>query len=484
MAIPKIRARKLEISTRGLIQLGTAAALVIVSLVFGWLAFSKWRFKVNVVSGFASYATNELAAARRDLGSALWWKSDHAGARLLLAKMLLEEDKLDAAELHYQKLLEQNFDQPPVHVGMGQVHLRRADGAARPADSGEHVKRAEEAFARANPAETPEAAIGLGHCKLLLAERVGNPGDPKRFEPALQAFKKIQADLQNRAEYRLRCSPEGCLDFYMGLAKSLSSGEDAQPDAAAAAFRAAGQYRADWVLPRANSLAVETQKLLRSKHSGEDLKSLKPLATELRKSTRSLWDASGSRYPELKDPWMSYTMALARAHLDAGLEKEYDDLMRELTSGSAFRDRPEPAVFDARQWTDLALQDDPTGTLQERRVTRAGQAYGNVITTSPGADESLKATRAVGLNNQAWTEAWLGSYTGTEARLRKARENLVQAASLYPDDYVYNRNLLVVLKRLKVAEKDFQPFLDRARAAAKGPWAEDFSKLQAYLDSK
>ena len=65
-----------------------------------------------------------------------------------------------------------------------------------------------------------------------------------------------------------------------------------------------------------------------------------------------------------------------------------------------------------------------------------------------------------------------------------AEDKLREALKLFPDDYVYNRNLVVVLKRLKVATATLQPALDKAKAAATGAFIDDFEKVQKVLDEK
>src|SRR5689334_21669158 len=106
MGIEKIEGTpKVEWTPLVLIHLGVATLLVLLSGLFGWLAFANWRFKVNLVEGYQEYDRGRPpVAVKQPLEAALSWRPAHNGARELLAKVLCDEGALDAARKHYKML--------------------------------------------------------------------------------------------------------------------------------------------------------------------------------------------------------------------------------------------------------------------------------------------------------------------------------------------------------------------------------------------
>src|SRR5262245_28407449 len=133
MAIEKIEgAPKVEWTTSTLIQLGVSGALVLLSFLFGWLAFSNWRFKSNLVEGYQEYDRGRADAAIKPLETSLSWRKDHTGARELLAKILCDKGKLDEARKHYGILVQQGYGVPQVHVGLGVITLKEVEALDKP----------------------------------------------------------------------------------------------------------------------------------------------------------------------------------------------------------------------------------------------------------------------------------------------------------------------------------------------------------------
>src|SRR5579864_6012983 len=112
-------APKMEWTPVVIIQLAAAGVLVLLSFLFGWLAFANWRFKTNLVEGYQEYDRGRPSSAKAPLEAALSWRPDETGARELLAKLLCDDDKLSEAELQYQRLKQQGYNVPQVNVGLG-----------------------------------------------------------------------------------------------------------------------------------------------------------------------------------------------------------------------------------------------------------------------------------------------------------------------------------------------------------------------------
>src|SRR5438105_3776094 len=102
MAIEKIEGTpKVEWTAPTLISLGVSLALVILSALLGWFAFSNWRFKASLVDGYQEYDRGHPAAAKELLETALSWRPTHTGARELYAKILCDEGRQSEARQQY-----------------------------------------------------------------------------------------------------------------------------------------------------------------------------------------------------------------------------------------------------------------------------------------------------------------------------------------------------------------------------------------------
>lgn len=478
MAIEKIRKMKLEISPAAALQLAVSAGVILLSLVLGYLALVRWRLKVNLLSGYESYAAGDLENARKRMEAALSWKPDHTGARELLAKIQCDINLLNEAEANYQQLIGQGYAPPQVRVGLGVVYLKRAD-KADPKDAAPLLKRAYECFEGAGG--IPESAIGLGHCDLLQAERLGDPSDPRRYEAAIRRFRKIREEMNARKEYRAQCTPWGLVDYYAGLGKALAASPAAEDQQAALeAFRCWVQLAGRAAIPRANRLAMETRNLEGRTYSLQEITSLKPQMMALRRESE-LWKTYRDAYAELKEPWLQFTLALAKAFLEAGVDAEYENLVRELLTGGGFDNRLDVYRFEAAMRSREVIRGEGAKNL-ETLVSKASAAYRSLLGQSLIRDESSRPIRALAHNGWGWMEAWLGSYNSNEAKLREAQTQFTEAVKLYPDDYVFNRNLCVVLRRLRRPDREIQPYLEKARAAPKEEGlAEDFARFERYI---
>jgi hypothetical protein len=471
MAIDKIEGgKKFEFSAPILIQLGAALILTLAALLVGWFSFANWRFKSSLIAGYQAHDSGNLGAARTELKAALDWKPDHVPARELLAKIHADGGDVDAAQREYQEVRKRGGGSPCVGVGLGVCLLRKADRAAAEKEIRELVAKARVEFQGA--ASAIEGQIGLGHCELLLASKLN---DRKSLDAAKAIFTKVKTSLDAS---KAPISREGLVDYYAGFGKALGSSSTSYDRDAAAAWVACSQLLPRWHLPKANVLALETRRLAGSA-DGSELMKAEADAVALRKSTEALRNNKDVG-PSMRGPWLAYATAMAAAYGRAGQAQKMDLLLGE------FRDLPgydafEPQLAAARLRGDLAAFEHPNPADQEKQVMPALQAYVTLVNKlGTPTDEAGKALKATVLNNQAWMKAWQAGWRNQAPTT--SQPDLDQALKLASEDYVINRNMAVVLKRLKRPADQIKPFLEKAQAAAKGAEAEDFDKVKQYVE--
>jgi hypothetical protein len=209
---------------------------------------------------------------------------------------------------------------------------------------------------------------------------------------------------------------------------------------------------------------------------------IKPEAMALRREM-DLWRTQKDVFRDVKEPWLHYTLALARAFMVAGSDPDYETLVRELMSGSGFENRLDVYLFDVSTRTAQVLKDEAAPSA-DQRVQKTALAYRALLNLNVLKDEAVREVRGIALNNLGWMEAWAGSFNASEQRLKEAQVHLAEAVKLLPDDYVFNRNLCVVLRRLRRPEKEIQPYLDKAKAAPKGALGEDFARFAQYMGDR
>jgi tetratricopeptide (TPR) repeat protein len=483
MAIEKTQgAPKVEWTRSSIASVGIAALLVVLSLLLGWFAFSNWRFKSNLLEGYQEYDRGHAANAKKSMEAALSWRPAHTGARQLLAKLLCDEGKLSDARAQYGRLLAQGYNAPQVHIGLGVLGLKEVESLDKPKAIETMVAEASGEFRKA--AGVPEAEIGQGHCELVLARKLN---DPSHVAKAQALFEKVQTAMEKSKEFRASVTRDGLVDYYTGLGKALASSDKGEGAAAAAAFRACFQYTPTWTLPMANILAVEARRIALSSDGNDALLKAQGDLNAVRTQGRNVINAErdSTLKAVLREQWLAYSLALAQAWGRAGNLTELQNVIRDTQSVSGFDQRLEPALLEAQIRTDLAAKEDPNVATQESYVTKATGVYNELIPRIP-TDDANKERRATALNNLAWTLAWRGGYQSSENLYTQAMGKLNEALKLYPEDYVLNRNMAVVLKRFRKAPSDPGPYVEKCRslASAKKEWADDFEKLQKVMGTK
>jgi tetratricopeptide (TPR) repeat protein len=482
MAIEKAAgAPKVEWTTPSLVSIGVALLLVLLSLLLGWFGFSNWRFKSNLLEGYQEYDRGHSANARKLMEAALSWRPKHTGARVLLAKLLCDEGKLSDSRTQYNKLLESGYSGPEVHIGLGVLALKEVEGADKPKVIEAMVAEASGEFRKA--AGVPEAEIGQGHCELVLARKLN---DPSHVAKAQTLFEKVQTAMEKDRGFRAGVTRDGLIDYYSGLGKALAS-SDKPDERASAAFRACFQYTPGWTLPMANVLAVETRRLSQSSDGNDALLKAQADINALRTQTRGIMNAERDLTMKavLREQWLMYSLAVAQAWGRAGNVNELQNVVRDTQSAGGFDGRLEPALLEAQIRGDLAAREDPSAATQDSYVTKASGLYNELLPRIPN-DEANKQRRATAWNNLGWVLAWRGGYQNSESFYTQAVQKLNEALKLFPEDYLLNRNMAVVLKRFRKAPSDPGPYVEKCKALASQnkEWADDFEKLQKYMGTK
>ena len=473
------KGRQFKLTPMSMIQLGAAVVCILVALVLVYVSFMRWRLKVNVVDGFRAYATNEISASKAALQNALKWDSNHTGSRELLAKILADNNDLKGAKRHYDTLLKQGYTRPQIYAALGVLWLKWADAASSQGKVEQYVKTAQSQFQKAG--EIPEAKIGLGHCELLLSQHEGGAG---RMAAAEAHFQAVRAKMEGAtASARKRITRDGLIDYYSGLGRVLASQRGYDP-VAASAFRACAQLTDRWMLPHANLLSYEARRLADMTLTLKSEEAKAALAIEKRMQT--MWRTS-RRGAELKRQWMVYALNLARAIGRSGNTEAYANLVNKVRSGTGFDKDVEPYLFDAAFKTEMVGKGHPDASLYDKFVLDAGKSYkflSRRLARETG--DATKQARACSFNNDAWVLAYRGAKLagGGFSKYTQALDLFRRALQLYPDDYVFNRNYVVIAKRLNRKPPEYAGPLEKARAAAKGAYAPDFAKLQALLGTE
>lgn len=473
--------RRVVLTAASLGQYAAAAVLTIAAAWVGYQAFAAWRFRAAIEEAYRQHDAGLWGTVRASAEEALRWRPEFSGARLLLAKMMCVSGDLEGARREYERLRSEGYASPAVSIGLGVVYLRLAERASENAAAVELAERARKEFMAAR-GSAPEAEIGLGHVEIFLGVRTG---DPARYASARGIFGAVRAALQGNPEAARRVTREGLVDYYAGFARALAASPQADAEAAAA-FRAAWQLsRPRWTRLLANLLALEARRFLEAgTWTAEQAKAAEPEVVALRQEMAAFFRANRQAQEEMKEAWLAYTLAAAAAFGRAGNADRLGQLIRDAQSGG-FGERREPYLMDAVVRTEIALREDPNAAVRDRYVLAAMTSYTQLLSKlGAPTDEAGREHRARALNNLGWLEAWRGTLQKSEPVILRGLGRMMEAVQLRPDDYAYNRNAAVLLKRVRRPREAWQPYLEKARAAAaQGSWAEDFAAVERYLEA-
>jgi tetratricopeptide (TPR) repeat protein len=463
MAIEKVEGKKYEMTPKVMIQLGVAGLLVILSLLFGYLAFSRWRFKSNLLDGFRAHDIRSPDALT-SLRNAHDWNPEHPGALQTLAKVEVESGRLAEAERSYQKM---GAGRASVRAGLGVLNLKKAMAASDPAEVKRLVGQAMQEFKAASG--IPESEIGLGHCELVLAHKLG---ETTRLSTAKAIFGKVKPDG--------RITREGMLDYHAGLGKAASGGTKYDP-ASRESYRICAQIEAGWPVPQKSLIAAEAIRFARWQDPPtQELTATKAETMKLLLDFSNKWKSNAAMWNEFKEQWMFFALAAAEAYARAGMEKEFSEFLAQL---SGFGDRIEPLQVEAAGRSAIALREDASLSVNERAklVGAAFAACDRLLPKLKPENDPKNEWRARTQNTMGVLEAWRAANQNQPIVYQRALDRFNEALKIAPNEYAYNRNAALALKRQKKPATAIQPFLDKAKAAGTGENAADFAELEKVL---
>jgi hypothetical protein len=401
------------------------------------------------------------------------------GVLELLAKIACDAggNELATAENYYKKIRASGAESAATKVGMGVIWLKRADKATAPKEVADLVGHAQAEFKGVT--DIPEGEIGLAHCDLLLAVK-GN--DPKKMVEARAKFEALRKSMSNHAT-AAKVSREGLVDYYAGLGRVLSGSDKFEElREAREAFQSCSFLVRSWEVARSNVELTEAKRWSVFKGSAAEIGAAEAETLQLRKSLGSYWkDARDNRRTEAhRIPWMAFSVSYAQALGRAGVPASASTIFQDLRSSSHYTELADPLLAEAHFRCEQAVKEGQKASDQDTAVRDAVGVFDPLLRRLPaptddaGKDRKARALNAFGV---------LRSYQGTSG-YKAAQENIGEALKIYPDDYIYNRNLLLVMKRAKAQPAQLAPVLEKTKSLATGAFAQDFEKVQKVLEEK
>jgi tetratricopeptide (TPR) repeat protein len=315
----------------------------------------------------------------------------------------------------------------------------------------------------------PESEIGLGHCELVLAHKLG---ETTRLSTAKAIFGKVKPDG--------RITREGMLDYHAGLGKAASGGTKYDP-ASRESYRICAQIEAGWPVPQKSLIAAEAIRFARWQDPPtQELTATKAETMKLLLDFSNKWKSNAAMWNEFKEQWMFFALAAAEAYARAGMEKEFSEFLAQL---SGFGDRIEPLQVEAAGRSAIALREDASLSVNER-VKLVGAAFAacdRLLPKLKPENDPKNEWRARTQNTMGVLEAWRAANQNQPIVYQRALDRFNEALKIAPNEYAYNRNAALALKRQKKPATAIQPFLDKAKAAGTGENAADFAELEKVL---
>jgi hypothetical protein len=482
MAIPKVKSKSVEWSTQSLVQLGVAGALVLLSLLMGYFAIARFQLKRNLVEGLRAMDSHDEGNAIPALQSAVGWKPSHGGARLALAKMLVDAGTFDEAATHYQQLLTNPdfVEKGLAQVGLGVIALKRAEKAKDDKEFAAQIKAAQEAYKAAGG--VPEAKIGLRLADLLVALRAKNGEAITKLQTA---FSGLHTDIRKSGG---SVTKDGLIDLYAaaGLCYAYNGGYSKE---ASQFFNSCYAIAPRWPLPLINKVYMEAARF----RTGTDMNAKTLQETKVKYDTdKNDWDmlATGPAYAGLREAWYQFQIAHAYRFGEAGeFDSGFSNYLHNLKSKTETKNRWETWKLGMGVTMRRALR---PGLSPDSRNTDIGRARIEIEAflndeNSKRTDPDTIALKAVALCNKAVCLEQQGAYDIYPPAYMDAAKALKEALDIekkslnLPDgSYETNRNLAVILKRLndKDAETYYNAAVKLGDSSEKA--REDVGRLKQY----
>jgi hypothetical protein len=463
MAIGRLDKRSAVVWTRpAAIQMGIAAALMLLALLLLWSAFKRYMVKSNYAEALLKYDSGRRPEAKAGIEGAVSWRSDFAEARELLAKVLVEADQLDAAERAYGQLVENGGRSAVAECGLGVIGLRRSAAEKVDKKAAELLKKAKDHFTAARAAEGTlvEAQIGQATVDLVAGLR---GGEGARVDRARGEFVRIHRSLRGSEETAGQVTREGYIDLFAGLARSHSLGQVHSPEALAFIV-ASRRYQPEAADLWAGEICLLAKQVATTPQNLEQLKAQRYLERSI--ELKNKISIPGKVTDRILDPWVSLTMAAAAAfHREGDLTNSYE-MLTFLVNNPRLKDPIPPLVLEAALRFDVARKPESNWNKRQGNYNQAMSAI-NRLTEKKELEESAHdLARAAAWNNRAFLEEDQAALGGGEMMYERAVTSLKKAleaeekAGIVGGSYEVRRNLAVIQKRRN--KPDFQEHFDAA----------------------
>ena len=455
MAIAKIEKRSATV-WRGpsAITAGIGVGLMVISLLFFWLAVKKFMVRTNYVEASFKYDSNRRMEVRGAAERARSWGGHHESSELL-AKVLVEQNQLDAAEKIYGSM-SSGPRRAMALIGQGIIQLRRADAEKDSKKAVEAARKGKDRFGEAKSADSSllEAQIGSATADLVIGVKIG---DAAKIASARSEFLKIYKSVQGSEEAAGRVTREGYLDLFVGLARSHASTEKFSPEALSFAG-SARRYLPGSMSLYAMELALQAQQMAESPLNPADIKANKLQEKMNLLLQRMLTSTNPKEFEEVSRGWFAMVQATAAA---LALQNEPQP-SKDMSSLGLRSKNKQDIAFTAALEASLAMElvTRPVNNWNMRQ-TNYGQAYQRLKNANDNQDiQALLPPhlRAALLNNQAFIDEDYAAQGAGESRYQPAVAALLKAwdaekESGMPDgSYEVRRNLAVILKRRQKTE--------------------------------
>lgn len=466
----------IEMNRQSWIMAGASAALTIVSIILLVISLYRFMAKRGFEEGVFLFDSNRRESAAEPLAGALKWDEDNLEIRELLAKVYVETDNYAQAQTEYDTLEQKGSNRPTTYVGRGVCCLREADRSKEPARIRELANKAKTAFQKALSLDSSclEARIGLASAKLLEAAKLPSADPIKAMNAVGPEFGAIVREVEGSAEKRALLTREGFIDLYAGYGKANYRPRVYAPDVHDA-FRKAYQFRPAGTVLMNDLILVEAQKFFNP--------TLMPAGNAekiVQQAMRQKYDVflrtAEANNTKLKPAAIAYYMSFIYWLIDTVRnDKHWGAHAPNLMSDQKFKNDIGALSLGCYGCTTFVLrypEDEfmPNMSNQFYKAFLEHPSMGGEVT-----DERLKRLRVYAWNNGALSH-WMATIQHKKRdsprwkdAAEPAKKDLGDALKVFPDDYVYNRNLALVLWFVGEKEAMAGPLGKAEAAAAKAP---------------
>lgn len=454
-AKPPPKRAYIEMNRSSWIMAGISLVISIVGVILLVLSLYRFMSKMGFESGMNLYASNRLESAGDPLLSALGWDGENADIREMLAKVNVETENFPAAQTEYDALEPKN--RAATFVGRGVCFLREADKSKEPARVRELAGKADAAFQKALAADSQclEGRIGRASAKLMFARGMGLANNPaeqqKLIASAATDFNALLTEIEGSADKRALLTREGYIDLYAGFGKANFRPGRYDPRVHDA-FKKAYQMRPIGSLMLYNMIVAEAQKFFHP-----DLCPAAKAQEIITSMIQQKWTVYFNQSLEphdskLKAAKIAYYMTFCYWLVETVRNPQHW-LMNgpNLMNDRRFEANLGALALGCWGFTTFVLRDLESDICLGNSNLIYDKFLKHPNLSGELKDEKLKQLRAFGLNNAAlshWVatmQAFKRDLPNKKAAFDPVRAALGEALKMYPEEYIYNRNLAVGL---------------------------------------